>query len=1113
MSSTCDASSDVFSMPSRVLTRANTATEVTEPLFTPADERIAIKTQLGVVGPRKMGSGISFPNHVRTHASTRVDTYYSETDRGTTRNLPHSHSLRRHQSTKQLIHRYESMGGTVPRPPRSSAAAALAVNPGTIRRKRRSLSHSLRNFMSVFKKGRGKDRDVDDKDDHSPKVQSDSFDETSSLVQISVASGAAIVPPTTSAPRVVYSSAHSGVLHSGTLLYLSKPSSPITSPILPVWTTCAVTLHASHILITWYTIHGNPSTQVIPLATCMDVRSLPLAHLNRDERALLPAKADGEDVKIFEILFEEYPRERFAAASAQDRAQWVSAIWDAIMRVQERCQSAINATQDTTENLMVDTNLYAERPLLKITPVSASEYTGSDYTGSSALETERQSEDNSLPPTPIAKSPAVSSSRQSRTTLQDVRLEFAIETESVSTRDHTCGLSPSMKSPSPTVSVCPSRPYSAPEAANAVETHCPQTPSSYSLPFIDEPRPLPSKVSISIIAHDPVMHQIASPSPSRSKSPSIANLGNLSVVKQRLAEMERCRSSESAATVSSALTHLNRVHTTRSSRVRNAFAEIEKMQEEDEYALEDSTPKASSRALPLVPSPVRSDSSRSRSAFRRWRQHEDSTKEVISLPPLPIQVETTNAAPVSNHVGGLELAPLAELIKDSAAKHYDQTAGLGEQIIALQRDIHNLPVELMPLVIDNLRKHPSHEENGHCLDGLADIGAKLEDIQKRILPNSERLHTESVMETLKLMQAQLKVAMPKILEKLEDIQKSRNPPTEFNDTTKEPFSLNNLPPSVSSASKGEDSQSSAKGLADIYAKLEELALIRGPADSEVSCGAEYKELPRSGFQNNDTDESDKLQEVLTYLKTDETQRKFQLEQQADSVRYLNELNSWLDAFVNNGTAQIQSVAEGVEQLCKQLGCGGTPGQEADGVLGEIRQQLSVWKDHQENSDQLQMSVESLIQAVQGHLTNGAEERSTLVTESVMELISQQRQDQEQMLRALSSELTNEIRGERLRFVEAMKEATAINVQAHVEHFKAELGREVMVMTQDVGRLHKEKQAMEQQIADLFAFYSKQKQEGENAPRRATGRSVDFQNMRNVPSSQSTRRRPLPNPGY
>lgn len=53
--------------------------------------------------------------------------------------------------------------------------------------------------------------------------------------------------------------------------------------------------------------------------------------------------------------------------------------------------------------------------------------------------------------------------------------------------------------------------------------------------------------------------------------------------------------------------------------------------------------------------------------------------------------------------------------------------------------------------------------------------------------------------------------------------------------------------------------------------------------------------------------------------------------------------------------------------------------------------------------------------------------------------------------------------------------------AHVEHFKAELSREVAAMTQDVGRLHQERQAIEQQIADLFAFYSKQKQEAEVCP--------------------------------
>ena len=45
---------------------------------------------------------------------------------------------------------------------------------------------------------------------------------------------------------------------------------------------------------------------------------------------------------------------------------------------------------------------------------------------------------------------------------------------------------------------------------------------------------------------------------------------------------------------------------------------------------------------------------------------------------------------------------------------------------------------------------------------------------------------------------------------------------------------------------------------------------------------------------------------------------------------------------------------------------------------------------------------------------------------------------------------------------------------HVEQFKQELNREVMNMTEEVGRLYREKQVVENQISELFAFYTKQK---------------------------------------
>ena len=138
------------------------------------------------------------------------------------------------------------------------------------------------------------------------------------------------------------------------------------------------------------------------------------------------------------------------------------------------------------------------------------------------------------------------------------------------------------------------------------------------------------------------------------------------------------------------------------------------------------------------------------------------------------------------------------------------------------------------------------------------------------------------------------------------------------------------------------------------------------------------------------------------------------------------------------------------------------------MLQEIRDLISSVQSKASGEGQLQTSVGELMNAVREQMKNGAEQRTTLgtvcdafsivctdselrlgdaVTDSVLEIINRQRYEQEQMLRALSTgrysvlylrcshfpprfppELTNEIRGERLRFVEAMKEATAINVQ-------------------------------------------------------------------------------------
>ncbi|KAH9036925.1 hypothetical protein EDB84DRAFT_1268899 [Lactarius hengduanensis] len=210
-----------------------------------------------------------------------------------------------------------------------------------------------------------------------------------------------------------------------------------------------------------------------------------------------------------------------------------------------------------------------------------------------------------------------------------------------------------------------------------------------------------------------------------------------------------------------------------------------------------------------------------------------------------------------------------------------------------------------------------------------------------------------------------------------------------------------------------------------------------------------------------------------------------MEQQAESVRYLNELNAWLEAFVNGSTAQIGGMAEDVQKLCKALGGvdelqdglddNSDPTAATMTVLQSVQKLIADNQRRDRDSAHLLTTMNGLAAALNEDMRKNAEMRNAYTTESVLGVIERQRRDQERMLRALANELSDDIRGERLRFVEAMKEATAINVQIHVEEFKKELTREVLISTQEVGRLQRERQLLEQQIADLFAFYSKQKQ--------------------------------------
>lgn len=416
------------------------------------------------------------------------------------------------------------------------------------------------------------------------------------------------------------------------------------------------------------------------------------------------------------------------------------------------------------------------------------------------------------------------------------------------------------------------QPLSSPEEARSEYTSssAPKTPSALQrtpppTPVAKSPRHTSTLSPLSVSPPRPPS-QFSNPH-SRSKSPSIANLGVLSVVTQRLAQIEQSElATPASSTVSSSSvgTALRRAQTTQPTHQGRSFAEIEKLQEEnagESWSKAVETPTDASIVIPL-PNPPNvsfSDAGSVRSAFRRNRaEHQSSPAPTPPTSPakasssLAIPVPTKLSEPaIREHVEnpprtlpivGVEpkLAPLAELIKDTAAKHYDQTAGLGEQIIALQRDIHMLPNEIQVLLgqaVAAAGKRTS-DSNSHTDNAsLQKVASSVEELRKQILANSERPQMESLMKMFEDLQTRLASLSPILMEKLASIEQGQTklqvqvtreagqPSTQVRTTRDVPPSPPPSSPNESRSLFQDGSHHSSVDLSDIHSKLDELASL------------------------------------------------------------------------------------------------------------------------------------------------------------------------------------------------------------------------------------------------------------------------------------------------
>ncbi|KAJ3533011.1 hypothetical protein NM688_g7343 [Phlebia brevispora] len=395
--------------------------------------------------------------------------------------------LVRRPTTRELIGRYESMTSTTSG--RSSGKASSLEFPqrnttsktSTEDKKgkgRSPIRQSFRNLLSVFSKKGKLSRDS---------TAATLVSESSSGMAIELKKPSPFHIPTASELPLIKENVQTPActspmdLHSGTLLHLCYPD---TKDAFPVWTECNVILHPSHILITWHTNLGNPSTSIITFEQCTDVRSLGLADLDPTERTLLPTAPD--DLKPFELLFEGRAREKFAAVSVKERAGWVSAIWDAVLKTNE--EKMYTPSLQNPHSTVDNSRHASPQPVFSPHPVPSPQ---------PVLNHRRN-------PSPQSFAPEQSTSRPSSVARSSYHAD----------RD------------------LPALPQEAP---------APRSPARFEL---YDP-PVPQHISVPSTPTKSTYLEV--PTPPRSQSPSIRNLDQRSVVKQRLAEIERTASIRSAS--------------------------------------------------------------------------------------------------------------------------------------------------------------------------------------------------------------------------------------------------------------------------------------------------------------------------------------------------------------------------------------------------------------------------------------------------------------------------------------------------------------------------------------------------------------------------------------
>ncbi|KAG8938243.1 hypothetical protein FRC00_000408 [Tulasnella sp. 408] len=179
------------------------------------------------------------------------------------------------------------------------------------------------------------------------------------------------------------------------------------------------------------------------------------------------------------------------------------------------------------------------------------------------------------------------------------------------------------------------------------------------------------------------------------------------------------------------------------------------------------------------------------------------------------------------------------------------------------------------------------------------------------------------------------------------------------------------------------------------------------------------------------------------------------EERTDQEKYFTDLNSWLQSNATQTSSQYHVISTTLQQVAQALAplASETSSQDVSDIPGADT-------ERQTKGNVLQEIRHALLE---NNTRNRANDNFLAAANHLIGAANAERQN---------LKITQEIRGQKHSFVDAMEKATALNVEGQLRELKVQISSQLVEMAKGVERLSEERKVLEHQIAELLAFKSR-----------------------------------------